>query len=376
MRKVMVVLAMLTLLASVIVIGCGKSEEEKSEQVSRSEEVGRNEEVGKTEERILGKYFNEDDYEQYIEIKKDGTVYVREKFLGDYNEMMGSWKKDGDEILLIGPLGLVERCRIEDNNIIDPDGEKWLRHGEIVSVSETPNTKISKSRIVGRYITEKIGEKGSYKEPGLLVFNKDGTITNTISGRWQTEGDKIKFYEGDREIRSQRLSDDTILAVCGIGLVKKEGAEIIKTLEVEVPLSIPRSFEPQSFGPATAPPPPSPPPSATRQTRQQRAYEPRSYRPKQEREQVKQEALTTELKKIILWSDYVSKNGRYNLKPRQDGTFFEESSVGKWKIENGLVQIYVDDKKVYSGGRIEDNNIIFEEFHYGQKVMSKLIKQR
>ncbi len=46
-----------------------------------------------------------------------------------------------------------------------------------------------------------------------------------------------------------------------------------------------------------------------------------------------------------------------------------------WKVENGFVQLYVDDDRVFSNGRVEGDDILFEGFVRGKSSIIRFIKQ-
>lgn len=369
MRKIMVVLTVLVLLSGTL-ISCGESrsiEEQIEGLIEKQKKIEKKEaaERVKSQSKFFGKYLT-DNPEEYLELKKDGTFdwKWKERYTGVGIKKKGEWEVKEEEIIFSQPwlptgMEVVKRGRIKGDNIIDPDGKVWVRKNnsrkksekmekivrrdkKIEGISKIPRKKVTKSHIIGKYIMGEV--VGVEKEPGIMNFKKDGTVTITVLGTWKTEGSRISFYEGDERIRSQQISDDTI----GSRLIKKEGAKIVKVFEVEVPVSIrsaPKSKAPQAI---------------------------RAVPPTSEQERAQEKAQNTELKKIILWSEYVSENGQYNLKLRENGTFSEEkSSRERWKIENGLIQVYEGNRKVAEGRAEEDNTIIFKT----KDGRIKLVKQ-
>ena len=79
--------------------------------------------------RISGTYIT-DTPGEYLELKKDGVFYWKEKseyeFLPSVEET-GKWKVEGDEIIFTYPLGIVDRVKIKGNTLIDPDGKTWRK---------------------------------------------------------------------------------------------------------------------------------------------------------------------------------------------------------------------------------------------------------
>ena len=85
-------------------------------------------------EEVIGKYVTGDP-NQYLDIKKDGIFYLKEK--GKYYSMVGApettgkWEIEKDKIIFIHPLGIVTRGKIEPNVIIDEEGKTWFKEGSI-----------------------------------------------------------------------------------------------------------------------------------------------------------------------------------------------------------------------------------------------------
>lgn len=77
-------------------------------------------------EVIYGKYINQDDSSEYLELDKDGTFYLREMGIG----FTGNWKIKGDEIILMFSLGIAAKGKIEGDTIIDEDGKTWKKEKE------------------------------------------------------------------------------------------------------------------------------------------------------------------------------------------------------------------------------------------------------
>lgn len=91
---------------------------------------------GEKDHVIYGRYYNRNDPDEYIDIRGDGAAYYRHKndlkfvrILGqaEYTEVAGTWKVYEDELLLISPLGEVERGQILNDNSILLDGKSWTR---------------------------------------------------------------------------------------------------------------------------------------------------------------------------------------------------------------------------------------------------------
>ena len=85
-------------------------------------------------EEVVGKYVTGDP-EEYLDIKKDGIFYLKEK--GKYYSIVGApettgkWEIEKDKIIFFHPLGIVTRGKIEPNVIIDEEGKIWFKEGSI-----------------------------------------------------------------------------------------------------------------------------------------------------------------------------------------------------------------------------------------------------
>jgi len=224
MKSVMIVLGVVLIFLGMIV-GC--------EQKGSNGE--KNKEVSKSEKGVLGKYVNQDDPRKYVELKSDYTVYIKEKFpWGDYYEMKGKWETGSDEVLLIGPLGGVNRCKIKGNTLIDEDGKIWTKQGETRNIIKEASSedKISRDadRIPGRYIMEGVEKDGTIKRsPGITIFKKDGTIDSGFAPglTWKlNKNGTIQLYQGDGDPLEGRIEGDAIVfEENGVGLryIKQNG---------------------------------------------------------------------------------------------------------------------------------------------------------
>jgi len=72
---------------------------------------------------ISGKYVSERGGNRYREFKSDGTVFSQEGAQAGYF----TYEIDGDELTVKSPSGRAVKCKIQDNKIIDPDGETWVK---------------------------------------------------------------------------------------------------------------------------------------------------------------------------------------------------------------------------------------------------------
>ena len=88
---------------------------------------------GYTQSReVVGKYVTGDP-DEYLDIKKDGTFYLKEK--GKYSDIVGApettgkWKIEKDEMIFSHPLGIVTRWKVKPNVLIDDEGKTWFKEG-------------------------------------------------------------------------------------------------------------------------------------------------------------------------------------------------------------------------------------------------------
>ncbi len=181
---------------------------------------------------------------------------------------------------------------------------------------------------------------------------------SALSGKWKIRSDRIEFYRENKIMGSRQILGNTIR---GYNCVKREGAKIVKTLEVSVPVESTTSRSPM------------------RVRRQRRVGSPSFSRSGKTSPVVQVTPIkpVTKLKKITLWSDYISpKNDLFNLKIEKDGTFSMVDLEGKWEIENGFVKIFKDNgEEMLNGGNVRGNNIIFERFEYGNRMIWIFVKQ-
>lgn len=113
MKRIAVIcLAMVLLVSFGVVIGCDESNVEVT----------------------AGKYVNQDDAREYVEIKADGTCYSRnfkviegQEYMG---ELTGTWKVKGNRIIYYfeDESGNSQAAggTVEGNIISDPDGNVWV----------------------------------------------------------------------------------------------------------------------------------------------------------------------------------------------------------------------------------------------------------
>ena len=145
------------------------------------------------ERGITGKYLNEDDSDEYLELKKDGTFFLREGGVAS----SGEWEIEGDTITIhVGESGLAGRGTIEDDRIVDEDGVVWVRGGDgggdgNGGDAEEKATCAREDEVYGTYryqtpfgvVSLEIREDGTWDDGGLMG-----------PGVWEIDGDTITFW--------------------------------------------------------------------------------------------------------------------------------------------------------------------------------------
>jgi hypothetical protein len=315
--------------------------------VASCEQKGRSEEksgkVGKSEEEFVGKYVNQDDPQRYVELKSDYTLYIKEKFLlGDYYEMKGKWETGSDEVLLVGPLGGVNRCKIKGNTLIDGDGKIWTKQGETRNITKETSSEDKTSgdadRIPGRYIVEEIKKDGTTeKGPGVMIFKRDGRLTDSSSGseklKWELKNGAVHIY--------QYFSDggwDEVLSESEFG--KLRGSTIIFKIKDDEQVDEVRYIKQNGH---------SPPISSTDKTSGDADRIPGRYIV----EEIKKDGTAKKAPGIAIFRE----DGRMVL--IYSGSEFVVPDL-KWKFQNGVVSFCSDDESEPLEGKIEGNALIFK----------------
>lgn len=72
---------------------------------------------------VSGTYVNKDNPSEYLELKREGTFYLKEMGIG----VTGKYEVKGDEITLFLPMGLAAKGEIKGNTIIDEEGKIWVK---------------------------------------------------------------------------------------------------------------------------------------------------------------------------------------------------------------------------------------------------------
>ncbi len=77
-------------------------------------------------QRIAGTYVKENNPDEYIELRRDGSLIVRERGI----EIVGKWEATRDGVRIIIPamgMEIATSVKIEKNKIIDEEGGVWIK---------------------------------------------------------------------------------------------------------------------------------------------------------------------------------------------------------------------------------------------------------
>jgi hypothetical protein len=91
-----------------------------------------------------GKYVNQKNRTEYIELKPDGTFYVQRKTSG----YTGKYEVTGNIITTVLPDGRAGRDKIQADAIIEPDGTIWVREGGSPTTSRSPSEVLTNEEVI------------------------------------------------------------------------------------------------------------------------------------------------------------------------------------------------------------------------------------
>jgi hypothetical protein len=137
-----------------------------------------------TQASIPGKYYNEDNINEYIDIKADGTAFVS----SSWGNQALQWKVYDNDLMLIRSDGSTMKGRIADSTIL-ADDKSWSKRMKIGP----------KEDVVGTYIWEV--QRATFRD---LDLNGNGTYSgqrcdggkySDVAGTW-----KIVKVEGEEDV--------------------------------------------------------------------------------------------------------------------------------------------------------------------------------
>lgn len=91
-----------------------------------------------------GKYVNQKNRTEYIELKPDGTFYVQRKTSG----YAGKYEITGNIITTVLPDGRAGRDKIQADAIIESDGTIWAREGGSPATSSAPSEVLTNEEVI------------------------------------------------------------------------------------------------------------------------------------------------------------------------------------------------------------------------------------
>jgi hypothetical protein len=74
-----------------------------------------------------GKYFNEKNVNDYIELKADGTFLLQERRDGQAHSASGKYEIEGTQITLTVGSGQAVRGKLEGKTFVDDGGNRWTK---------------------------------------------------------------------------------------------------------------------------------------------------------------------------------------------------------------------------------------------------------
>jgi hypothetical protein len=156
--------------------------------------------------RTAGTYVHRDNREEFFELDKDGSFFLREGGVG----YEGEWDVEGDVITFRYPAwDMATRCTIEGNTVACEGGDVWVKQGDSQAKSrETTN-------LAGMYYRE--GDPDEYLELRADSSFEAGAPTGeTYAGTWSAERNTVilKFALGqtlELERNGNSLSSEGVI---------------------------------------------------------------------------------------------------------------------------------------------------------------------
>jgi hypothetical protein len=70
-----------------------------------------------------GKYVQENNANNYLELKADGSVFCQQGSMG----LIGKYEIEGDQMTIKWDTGMADRATIAGNTVTESDGAKWTK---------------------------------------------------------------------------------------------------------------------------------------------------------------------------------------------------------------------------------------------------------
>jgi hypothetical protein len=141
--------------------------------------------------KAVGKYFSDDNPGWYRELNADGTFYSKEGDIG----FSGTYRVDGEDITYSLGFGLALKARIEGNILIDEDGERWVKEGNVTSLNATMTIDP---------VSSSIGSGKSVKLTATLRAGQDALRGKKIS--WTASSGQCSPSSGATDVSGQVIT--------------------------------------------------------------------------------------------------------------------------------------------------------------------------
>jgi hypothetical protein len=190
---------------------------------------------------VSGTYVNKDNPSEYLELKRDGTFYLKEMGMG----FTGEYEIKGDKITLYLPLGLAAKGEIRGDIIIDEEGKIWVKKGKtetsakkkVKGYPETPEEVVeawykllSKGQFseLEKYVASKDVEK--FREDIREITEEDIQKFIEEEGRYfeRVEILKVESIEADHPYKGYEAVEVTYKIISVTGEAHKEENILIK----------------------------------------------------------------------------------------------------------------------------------------------------
>jgi hypothetical protein len=72
---------------------------------------------------VAGTYTHENNSEEFLELKSNGSYYLRESGMG----VVGKYEVDGNQITLKTDMGFASRGIFAGDTLVDEEGQRWTK---------------------------------------------------------------------------------------------------------------------------------------------------------------------------------------------------------------------------------------------------------
>ena len=76
-----------------------------------------------------GTYYKRGKPDEILQLKGDGAFYCKERmeFTNQFMEVTGTWKLEGNRLILSTPMGFAVSGELTGKTIIDDEGKHWVK---------------------------------------------------------------------------------------------------------------------------------------------------------------------------------------------------------------------------------------------------------